>query len=77
MTRAELAAWIAGYERAWRAAGTDSLRELFTPDATYRASPFIDPLTGLDEIASFWESEREGVSRLAVSGLAAQGREAP
>jgi hypothetical protein len=60
MTRADLAAWIAGYERAWRTAGTDSLGELFAPDAMYRAAPFVDPLTGLDEIASFWEAERDG-----------------
>jgi SnoaL-like domain len=60
MTRADLAAWIAAYERTWRTAGTDSLGELFAPDATYRAAPFVDPMTGLGEIASFWEAEREG-----------------
>jgi hypothetical protein len=60
MTRAELARWIAGYERAWRTAGTESLRELFSPDATYRPAPFEDPIRGLDAIAAFWEAEREG-----------------
>jgi ketosteroid isomerase-like protein len=60
MTRADLAAWIAAYERTWRTAGTDSLCELFAADVTYRATPFVDPMTGLGEIASFWEAEREG-----------------
>jgi hypothetical protein len=52
--------WLIGYERAWRAPGTDMLAELFTPDATYRHSPFAEPLVSLDEIAHDWEQERTG-----------------
>jgi ketosteroid isomerase-like protein len=58
--RAELARWVADYERAWRTPGTDALSQLFTEDATYLASPFEEPLRGLAEIARFWEAEREG-----------------
>lgn len=58
--RSEVDAWVAAYERAWRAAGTDSLRELFSDDATYRMSPYAEPARGLEEIAALWESEREG-----------------
>jgi ketosteroid isomerase-like protein len=58
--RAELAVWVAAYENAWRTAGTEPLAELFTPDATYYAAPFEDPHHGLDDIAEFWEAEREG-----------------
>jgi len=53
-------AWLARYERAWRTAGTVSLGELFTPDATYRLSPYEEPLAGLGAIAEMWEAEREG-----------------
>jgi hypothetical protein len=60
MTRADLARWIAGYERAWRTAGAESLRELFSSDATYQVAPFQEPIGGLDQIAAFWEAEREG-----------------
>jgi len=60
MSRAELARWIAGYERAWRTAGIEPLRGLFSPEATYSAAPFEDPLRGLDEIAAFWDAERDG-----------------
>jgi uncharacterized protein (TIGR02246 family) len=60
MTRADVEAWIARYERAWRTAGTSSLGELFTSDATYRQSPYAEPLKGLDAIASMWDQEREG-----------------
>jgi len=60
MTREQAEAWIAGYERAWRAAGTEALGELFTPDATYLQGPYAEPVVGLAAIASMWEAEREG-----------------
>jgi uncharacterized protein (TIGR02246 family) len=58
--RAEIAAWVAAYENAWRTAGTEPLADLFTPDATYSAAPFEELHRGLGEIAPFWEAEREG-----------------
>jgi uncharacterized protein (TIGR02246 family) len=58
--RAELAVWVAAYEKAWRTVGTEPLADLFTPDATYLAAPFEEPHRGLDDIAEFWEAERKG-----------------
>jgi hypothetical protein len=58
--RSDVEAWLVAYERAWRAPGTSSLRELFASDATYRQSPYEEPLSGLDAIADMWEAEREG-----------------
>ena len=58
--RASAAAWIDSYERAWRTAGTDALAGLFTPDATYRMSPYEEPARGLAEIGALWERERVG-----------------
>ena len=61
-------AWIAGYERAWRSAGTDPLTELFSEDATYRPGPYAQTITGLDAIAGMWEAERSGPDeRFAMS----------
>jgi ketosteroid isomerase-like protein len=60
MTAQEVEAWVAGYERAWRTAGTDALRDLFTEDAGYRQSPYAQPVSGLPAIAAMWEDEREG-----------------
>jgi ketosteroid isomerase-like protein len=57
---ASIEEWVEAYERAWRTAGTRSLRELFAEDATYRMSPYEDPATGIDAIAELWEREREG-----------------
>ena len=58
--RERIAGWVDAYERAWRSAGTDTLAELFTQDATYLPSPFSAQIEGLAAIAEFWEEEREG-----------------
>jgi ketosteroid isomerase-like protein len=58
--RAHVDSWVAGYEAAWRTAGTSSLARLFTPDATYSMSPWREPVAGLDALASLWERERDG-----------------
>lgn len=60
MDRRALTDWIDRYEHAWRTPGTETLRDLFAADATYRPAPFDDPVTGLSAIAAFWDAEREG-----------------
>jgi ketosteroid isomerase-like protein len=58
--RVNIEEWVEGYERAWRSPGTESLRGLFTEDATYRMSPYEEPAAGIAAIAELWEREREG-----------------
>jgi ketosteroid isomerase-like protein len=60
MDRSDVERWVESYERAWRAAGTGGLAELFSPDASYLPSPWREPVEGLAAIASFWDDEREG-----------------
>jgi hypothetical protein len=60
MDAAEVDGWVAAYERAWRAPGTDRLAELFTATAIYSQGPYDEPVTGLAAIARMWEAEREG-----------------
>lgn len=60
MRREDVEIWIAGYERAWRTAGTERLEALFTEEASYRMSPYEEPAIGLEQIAELWEREREG-----------------
>jgi hypothetical protein len=60
LTRERVGAWVAGYERAWRTAGTAGLGELFGENAVYRMSPYEEPRTGLAAIEEMWEAEREG-----------------
>jgi hypothetical protein len=52
--------WVDRYESAWREPGTQALSGLFATDATYRTSPYEDPLEGLEAIEAMWEREREG-----------------
>ncbi|KAA5838247.1 nuclear transport factor 2 family protein [Saccharopolyspora hirsuta] len=69
-------AWVAGYERAWRAPGVDALAELFTPDASYQQAPYLEPVVGLDAIARMWEAERTGPDeqfRMTSSPVALEG----
>jgi ketosteroid isomerase-like protein len=60
MDRAQLTEWLEGYERAWRAPGTDALTDLFTEDATYSTAPYESPHLGLAAIGEMWEAERLG-----------------
>ncbi|MFF5991239.1 YybH family protein [Prauserella flavalba] len=60
MDEQRLRAWVAAYERAWRTPGTEVLGELFTADATYRQTPYREPVRGLPAIARMWEAERAG-----------------
>ena len=74
--RASVTQWVAGYEAAWRAPGTEGLGTLFTTDAVYSQSPYEKPVIGLDAIKRMWEEEREGpdeVFALATDILAVDG----
>lgn len=59
-SRAEIEAWVTAYERAWRTPGTESLHALFDEHASYRMSPYQEPVSGLVAIAALWERERQG-----------------
>jgi ketosteroid isomerase-like protein len=74
--RALVNGWLAGYEAAWRAPGTEGLSELFTSDATYLQSPYEQPIAGLDAIKRMWEEEPDGpteVFTIATSIVALDG----
>jgi ketosteroid isomerase-like protein len=59
MLRDAVTRWLATYEAAWRTAGTEPLRALFTDDASYRMSPYEEPVVGLPAIAELWAAERD------------------
>jgi ketosteroid isomerase-like protein len=74
--RSTVRRWLAGYEAAWRAPGTEGLAGLFASDATYLQSPYEQPVVGLAAIRRMWEGEREGpeeVFALATDILAVDG----
>ena len=60
MDHAGVQRWVEDYERLWRMPGTELLAGLFSVDARYTPSPWATPVEGLEALAAFWESEREG-----------------
>ena len=60
MDREHVEQWLAGYEKAWRSAGVESLAGLFTPDASYLQGPFDNPVVGLPAIGRMWAETRDG-----------------
>ncbi|MBF6327153.1 nuclear transport factor 2 family protein [Nocardia transvalensis] len=60
MDRGAVEAWVGGYERAWRAAGTGQLRELFAEDVGYLVSPWAEPVRGMAALERLWEDKRAG-----------------
>jgi ketosteroid isomerase-like protein len=67
--------WLAGYEAAWRAPGTDHVAEIFTQDAAYLHSPYEEPVVGLQAIRRMWDEDRDGAEAftLATDILAVDG----
>lgn len=74
--RAMVSQWLADYEAAWRAPGTEGLAGVFTHDARYLQSPYEEPVVGLDAISRMWDQERDGpgeVFTLATEIVAVDG----
>jgi hypothetical protein len=57
VTRDELSLWIDAYLAAWRSG--EGVDRLFTPDARYRSSPYMEPYTGIAAIEEFWKRETD------------------
>ena len=58
--RAMVRQWLARYEAAWRAPGTEALAAIFTDGSSYRHSPYEEPVVGLDAIRRMWDQDRDG-----------------
>ena len=49
------AEWIEGYRRAWEERDPQAAAALFTPDASYRSSPFREPPHfGQEGVVEYW-----------------------
>jgi hypothetical protein len=66
--RTVVSRWLARYEAAWRAPGTEGLAGIFTPGATYRHSPYAQPVVGLDAIRRMWDADRDGPGEVFTLG---------
>lgn len=67
-------AWVRAYEEGWRSMDVGAVDRLFTPDVTYRRSPY-EPAIGLAELRTFWTSDDEPFTMtaepVAVDGISA------
>ncbi len=51
----KLADWIEGYRRAWEDRDPEAAAALFTEDASYRSSPFLEPPNlGREGVLAYW-----------------------
>jgi len=47
-------AWVEGYRRAWLSNDPADIKALFTDDAAFYDSPYVEPERGSDAIAEHW-----------------------
>ena len=50
----KLADWVEGYRRAWVERDPQAAAALFTEDASYRSSPFVEPNLGQEGVVAYW-----------------------
>ncbi|MYB10904.1 MAG: nuclear transport factor 2 family protein [Acidimicrobiia bacterium] len=55
MTEQDVQDWLDEYGRAWINGDPDYVVTLFSDTATYRETPFDDPMRGQDEIREYWQ----------------------
>ena len=56
MTEQDVQNWLDEYGRAWVDRDPDRVVTLFSDTATYRETPFDDPMTGRHEIREYWQN---------------------
>lgn len=74
MDRQQVMAWVAAYEQAWRDGDAGAVAGLFTPDASYRVSPYEPALLGHQGIGGYWLDDEGQVFTLAAEPVAVEGR---
>lgn len=55
MTRQDVQDWLDEYGRAWVKGDPDQAAGLFSDIATYRETPFANPMRGRREIRDYWQ----------------------
>ena len=54
MTSHEFQSWLDAYGRAWETRDANAAAGLFTDNAAYYETPFVEPLRGRAEIHAYW-----------------------
>ena len=56
MTEQDVQNWLDEYGRTWINGDPDKLVALFSATATYRETPFDDPMRGRHDIREYWQN---------------------
>ncbi len=67
MNRKTLEAWLDAYGQAWETRDPQAAADLFTEEATYRETPFDEPLQGREEISGYWSGVPRSQSDISFS----------
>jgi len=54
MTSQEFNSWLKAYGQAWQTRDATAAADLFSADATYQETPFVQPMRGREEILAYW-----------------------
>ena len=54
MNPAAFKSWLDAYGRAWAGRDPEAAAQLFTEDATYQVTPFLEPMRGRQAILEYW-----------------------
>jgi len=54
MTQELLKSWLDAYGRAWEIRDPEAAAALFTEEAIYQETPFVEPMRGRSAIAAYW-----------------------
>ena len=54
MTHDEFRAWLDAYGHAWETRDANAAAALFSDDAAYHETPFVEPMRGRAEILAYW-----------------------
>ena len=76
MDDTEVMAWVAAYERGWRAADRSAVAQLFTADAEYFVSPYDPAKVGHAAIEEFWTVDEGQEFTVDARPVAVQDRTA-
>lgn len=68
--------WVGTYERAWRDGDVAAVRELFSEDAAYRASPYEPSRVGHKAIEGCWLDDAGRVFSMDALVVAVEGDDA-
>ena len=54
MKNEQFTPWLQAYGEAWEQGDPDAIIKLFSPDAMYFETPFVDPLVGQTALYDYW-----------------------